>query len=134
MKCITVKQPWAEAIVGAPMKDIENRSWATSYRGPLLIHASAKIRPRDQQEFEDLISERGLRGLRPLQTLPLGCIVGVCELVDIVTRSASPWFAGGQYGWVLKHARKIAHIPYKGQLGLYNVPYEVPVRLPEGVH
>ena len=38
MKALTVIQPWASAIaVGT--KRIETRSWATKYRGPLLIHA-----------------------------------------------------------------------------------------------
>ena len=37
-KCLTVQQPWAWCIVHGP-KRIENRSWQSHYRGPLLIHA-----------------------------------------------------------------------------------------------
>jgi hypothetical protein len=40
MKVIVIRQPWAWLIVNG-FKDIENRSWATRYRGPLLIQASA---------------------------------------------------------------------------------------------
>ena len=40
MKAITIKQPWAWAIIFAG-KDIENRTWHTHDRGPLLIHAGA---------------------------------------------------------------------------------------------
>ena len=40
MKAITIKQPWAWAIIFAG-RDIENRSWYTHHRGPLLIHAGA---------------------------------------------------------------------------------------------
>jgi hypothetical protein len=40
IKVIVVRQPWAWLIVQG-FKDIENRSWNTRYRGPLLIQASA---------------------------------------------------------------------------------------------
>lgn len=39
MKALTVKQPWAGLII-AGGKDIENRTWRTSYRGRVLIHAA----------------------------------------------------------------------------------------------
>jgi hypothetical protein len=38
MKCLSVHQPWAWAIVGGP-KRIEHRTWRTAHRGQLLIHA-----------------------------------------------------------------------------------------------
>lgn len=39
MKAITLKQPWASWIARG-IKTIETRTWATAYRGPLLICAS----------------------------------------------------------------------------------------------
>lgn len=39
---LSVRQPWAWLILHAG-KDIENRTWRTRYRGPLLIHASKAI-------------------------------------------------------------------------------------------
>lgn len=42
MKAISEKQqPWASLIVHG-IKDIENRSWRTNFRGRVLIHSSAK--------------------------------------------------------------------------------------------
>ena len=38
MKALTVLQPYAWAIVTG-LKKIENRTWPTSHRGELLIHA-----------------------------------------------------------------------------------------------
>lgn len=38
MKALTLHQPWA-SFVALGMKTIETRSWSTSYRGPLAIHA-----------------------------------------------------------------------------------------------
>lgn len=43
MKALTLWQPWA-SLVALGVKTIETRSWSTSYRGPLAIHA-AKKRP-----------------------------------------------------------------------------------------
>lgn len=37
MRALTVQQPWAWAIVHGG-KDVENRTQAWSYRGPLAIH------------------------------------------------------------------------------------------------
>ena len=37
---LTVRQPWAWAIIQVG-KDVENRSWPTKHRGPLLIHVGS---------------------------------------------------------------------------------------------
>jgi hypothetical protein len=39
MKAITLWQPWA-SLVAKKYKKIETRSWYTSYRGPIAIHAA----------------------------------------------------------------------------------------------
>lgn len=38
MTCLTISQPWADLIARGE-KTIENRKWATRYKGPLGIHA-----------------------------------------------------------------------------------------------
>ena len=38
LSCLTVRQPWAWLLTHG-VKPVENRTWKTSYRGPLLIHA-----------------------------------------------------------------------------------------------
>ena len=53
MKVIVIRQPWAWLIVNG-IKDIENRSWRTRYRGPLLIQASAR---KPAAGMEDLVRE-----------------------------------------------------------------------------
>lgn len=40
MKVLSIRQPWAWLIVNGH-KDVENRTWDSYYRGPLLIHASS---------------------------------------------------------------------------------------------
>lgn len=49
MKAISIHQPWAWLIVEG-YKDIENRTWLTAYRGPVLIHAGlTRADPEDVQ-------------------------------------------------------------------------------------
>ena len=45
MKAITIWQPWA-SLLPLNIKLFETRSWATSYRGPIAIHAAALKLPQ----------------------------------------------------------------------------------------
>lgn len=40
MKTLSIKQPWA-SLIAHGIKDVENRSWRTKFRGRIYIHASA---------------------------------------------------------------------------------------------
>ena len=44
MKALTIRQPWADAIVHGT-KRTENRTWKTTHRGPVLIHAGVAYDP-----------------------------------------------------------------------------------------
>lgn len=83
MKAITLWQPWASSIaIGA--KGYETRGWATSYRGPIAIHAAK--RPY-QKIIESLPEETQqiLRGLFDLKSelLPTGSIICTADLVNV---------------------------------------------------
>lgn len=90
MKALTLHQPWASLIaIGA--KRIETRSWATSYRGPLAIHAAAR-KPKEGLVGHYHVADYGKfwglwcvdDGYTRDRVLPLGAIVATCELVDSV--------------------------------------------------
>lgn len=122
MKCLTVRQPWAHLIAQGG-KDIENRTWLTHYRGPLIIHAS------QQMKGEDLAWVKAEHGIHLVHAaLQRGVTICMVDLVDIVTESKSKWFEG-TYGWVLKNPRPLPRIPMRGQMGLFNPPDEVVARL-----
>jgi hypothetical protein len=91
---LTVRQPYASLII-AGLKPIENRTWATTYRGPLLIHAAVKLHDHSVVEIE---RRYGVK--IDSVALQFGGIIGRVELVDVVTSHSSRWFTG-PFGWVL---------------------------------
>jgi hypothetical protein len=124
IKAITIRQPWAELILRG-RKPFELRSWKTHYRGPLVIHAAARVDAEDARHF----------GLNP-EKLITGAFVGVAILSDVrpytrqdarllkKRRAGHGWFAGN-FSWVLKKPQRIPPVKAKGQLGLFKVPRAV---------
>lgn len=123
MKVLTVKNPWAYLIIhgfdfgpGLWSKDVENRTWETKYRGPLLIHCSKNL-------------DRNI----PWDRLPSGVnwkeynghIIGRVHLVDCVKNAKSRWAEEGLWHWVLKYPKPCKPIPIKGSLGLWEYPGEI---------
>jgi len=122
MKCLSVKQPWAWCLFHG--KPVENRTWTTKYRGPLLIHAS-----KTWDREGDLWIRETFPGLLPMFLAPkervLGVILGRVDLVDVVTEMDSPWFFG-TFGFVLENPVEFrTPIPWTGALGLFDVPDHV---------
>ena len=116
MKVLTVRQPWAWLITSGP-KDIENRSYNTRHRGPILIQASAK-RPskREWVACVEFCRERGVE-LPSIDALRYGGIVGSATITDCRTRHDSPWFEG-PVGWLLRDRRELTFFPMLGQLSM----------------
>jgi hypothetical protein len=110
MKCLSVQQPWANAIFFLG-KDVENRSWPTDYRGSLLIHTGKRV---DGEALRKYGNAGG-----PLVT---GAIIGLVNLVGIRQDSASQWAQPDCWHWLLADQQPLAEpIPYKGQLGIFQV-------------
>jgi len=88
-------------------------------RSPLLIHAAG--RKASAEELAAIAREFGVT--LNAEEFDYGAIIGCAELVDIVTRSPSPWFCG-PYGFVLDRVRPIDPIPFAGRLRLFVVNRE----------
>lgn len=118
MKILSIRQPWASLIVSG-VKDVENRTWSTRYRGPLLIHAA--------QRADDVTSDEIERrfGFRLPPDMPLGGVVGVAELVDCVRGHASAWYAPAHWAFVLAGSRPLAFVKWKGSLSLRDAPADL---------
>lgn len=122
MKALTFRQPWA-SLVMAGIKDVENRTWRTNYRGRLVIHASSGIDREGMNEHGRLIAD-----------YPHGAILGTVELVDIVRDSTSPWAIAENWHWCLADPRPYdVPIPAKGKLRLWTCEV-ADMALAEGGH
>ena len=124
MKAITIKQPWASLIVHG-IKDIENRSWSTKFRGRVLIHATAKGEKRSWGSLSDIQSSKLLQSGSSLNktsfsNLPTGSIIGSIEIVDCIMNHPSVWADKGVYNWVLANPILFPEpIPVKGKLSFW---------------
>jgi hypothetical protein len=119
MKALSIQQPWAWAILHAG-KDMENRSWRTTFRGTFLIHASKKI---DSYGYDFILNRFGIVPPKKNE-IDRGGIVGVAEIVDCVDCSNSGWFCG-KYGYVLRNPKPIEIIRINGQLGFFETPFTI---------
>lgn len=133
MKAISLWQPWA-TLVAHGLKHFETRSWYTSYRGTLAIHAAK--RKADRYELNDVIIKALFdMGYQRLSELPYGCIVCTSLLVDceptaqVVNRT---WFkeieaterhfgdyAPGRFAWQLDTIVRVNDIPARGSQGFW---------------
>lgn len=113
MKALSIKQPWADAIIYGG-KDIENRTWNTKVRGRFLVVASKKVDMNAPEWVWSIVREHS-------PDVPmLGGIIGSVELVDVVESSKSIWFEGPK-GFVLKDPKPLKFKPISGRLNFYEV-------------
>ncbi len=158
MRILTVRQPWAWAIMHG--KDVENRvrNIAGTYRGPIAIHVA-------QQQDRDAFSNSAVRDelnaaadrwyerfdpngrLVPPWQQNLGRILGVVDLVDVHDADScqgwgpvsegvidhfwcSPWAEVDAHHLVLADPRPLREpIPYRGALGLRTLDPEMTARI-----
>lgn len=148
MRAITVRQPWAWAIVHGG-KDVENRTRniAGGYRGPVAIHAGLAPDTAAQGHWP-------LGDLIPSQAWKVrGMFVGVVDLVDVHAAAfleddpwewcCRPWgdppgilmkadgkFTGPRQHLALANPRPLpVSVPCRGKLGLWTPPADVLDRL-----
>lgn len=121
---LTIRQPWAWLVVNGH-KDVENRPWRTSHRGPLAIHAASRAMD-DDADVRAWVLDRF--GIEIPAELPRSSVVGVANVIDVVTASSSPWFFG-PFGFVLRDARPCEPLHASGRLGLFRLPPVIHRRL-----
>jgi hypothetical protein len=166
-KALSIRQPWAYAICHLS-KRVENRAWKhpPSYRGPLLIHASAgrglgsdwesalisalvaagpgAAIDLDGMSFGALVARAVLSAVvenrengHGFATGPGGvkdgskcrnctAVVGVGRAWGGRCPSPDRWAVPGQLGFILSDVELLPRpIPYRGALGLFDVPDEL---------
>jgi hypothetical protein len=127
VKALTIQQPYASLIADGA-KFVENRTWSTSYRGLIGIHAS---------KSSSYISRAELKGY------PTGCVVAIARLVACISlddlkrdfRTAPGRmiatgltvgdifrhrYTEGPYCWILTEVHRLPEpVPTPGALGLW---------------
>ena len=125
---LSLRQPWAWAILYAG-KRIENRTWATSYRGRIRLHAA---KTWDDEGYIWLLNEGGCDTFLPAAEDPIwfprGAYVGEVTVADCysvdwpdadIPEGQEIW-EFGPVCWVLKDPIAYASpIPGRGYPGLY---------------
>ena len=149
MKALTLTQPWA-TLVALQAKRLETRSWRTSYRGPLAIHAAKSI-PKStsllccQEPFRTALQAGGYKPENSTTNnpfgLPLGAVIAVAILTDIqsITLENQPPelehsfgdYTPGRFAWILQNIYPLPNpIPINGTLGLWEWHPSEPTILP----
>lgn len=154
MKGLSLRQPWAHAIIHGG-KRIENRvNWANShFRGEFLIHTAQGMTRGEYFLAEKFAVDRGLVWRPPAMrriegegivapALKRGGIVSVARVVDVVradkgtpsgatrgngfglTPDEAKWWMGG-FAFVLEDVRETPFVECKGALGFFKVPDDV---------
>ena len=131
IKCLSVKQPWADLFVFPEKKfrkTIEVRTWPTHYTGDLIITASKK---RDMEAIDWLCEKYGfLRQAFLCQ--PVGVAICRVRLVECTPmlerdeRAAMCPYAPGLWSWVLSDPVPLEPVPIRGQLRLFEIDDVIP--------
>lgn len=81
MKALSIKQPYA-TLIAKGIKDVENRTWKTNFRGKIYIHSSKQevkenwgiLKGEQYKIVKSLVLENKLDYYFP--DLPFGAIIG----------------------------------------------------------
>jgi hypothetical protein len=130
-KALTVKQPWAWAIIHGD-KDVENRSRPTKHRGQLYIHAGLGWAAEGDEALAELGDPEIPLGYDYAGALAArGMVIGTVDVIgchpaeecaDGIGRHCSEWAMPGHFHWILANARPLAcPFPETGRLGLWTL-------------
>ena len=133
-KALSLTQPYATLMMPGGYKRNETRSWRTSYRGTLVIHA-AKGFPGWAKElcFSNRFICQALTagGYRDIASIPTGCILGAVDLVDVMpvekiraslssVELATGNYEDGRFAWITENPRQIEG-PFPVSLGALSI-------------
>ncbi|MQS17888.1 ASCH domain-containing protein [Streptomyces kaniharaensis] len=119
LPALTIRQPWLAAILAGD-KTVENRSWPTRHRGPVVLHA-ARALARDGQA-DPLV--RAVLARPGAPALTTGALVATANVTDCHrdTGCCRPWGLPGLWHWQLDDVQALPDpIPATGRLGLWRL-------------
>ena len=154
MKALTIKAPWAQAIVHGTNR-IENRTWKPHVNvigKRIAIHCGKSLaRPRDYDDPRALVQlDEAHRWCVGTGRVEAGCIIGTAIIAGwiddedaVIAGSHEPvpgtwdhhilrgtypynnqWFIG-PIGWLLDDVRAVEPVAARGQVGMWTVPENI---------
>jgi len=146
MKALTIKAPWAQAIVHGT-KRIENRTWkphADVIGKRIAIHCGKSLaRPRDYDDPRASVQlDEAHRWCVGTGRVEAGHIIGTARVSGYVGPSRAvgggglwsadqiiavrdhPWWIG-PIGWLLEDVRAVEPVAARGQVGMWTVPENI---------
>ncbi len=140
MIALSIRQPWAWLIIHGH-KPLENRTWATKFRGRIAVHAAKGMTQLEYDQARMFAATRGVT-LPPFAmfsekfhetphhsiTTRRGGVIGAVRIVDMVfsekeaiEKKVDAWYTGA-IGFVLAEPVIAAEfIPVRGSLGFFKV-------------
>lgn len=127
-KCLTVRQPYAWAIIIKGAKDVESREQKRMYMGRLHIHAGRTewtervddVVGRVAKHFGVSVSEM-LDDYHRHVSHALGAVIGSVHMFGCAVQHESEWFEGGPYGYLLRDPKALRKpVPCRGWPGFFH--------------
>jgi len=128
IKALSFKQPFAWLIANGYLL-VDDRSWGTQYRGPMLIHASKGL----YEEYYQYIKAHTDVPIPDKDKLEYGGVVGIAKLVLCskpgelpagIGREQRAHFGGVHqeyYGFLFAQATPLPLMPCAGKLGIFEI-------------
>ena len=128
IKALSLKQPYAWLIANGYLL-VDDRTWGTGYRGPMLIHASRGI----YEEYYDYLVANTDIPLPSKDQFGYGGVVGIArlalcarpdEIPPTLTREQRAHFSGvprDGFGFLFENAKPLELMPCPGKLGIFEI-------------
>jgi hypothetical protein len=128
LKALSLKQPFAWLIANGYLL-VDDRSWGTQYRGPILIHASKGL----YEAYYQHIRSNTDVPIPDRDKLEYGGVVGIADLVLCskpgqlpagISREQRAHFGGVHqeyYGFLFAQARPLPLMQCAGKLGIFEI-------------
>jgi hypothetical protein len=118
LKAISLSQPYA-SLVASGKKTIETRTWATKYRGPILICASQNVERWDDNTNDWMPCGVALATATIVNCRPMTIADEAAACCKIYPKAVA---------WELVDTKPLEKpFPVKGKLGVFDVDVQVPV-------
>lgn len=139
-KALSFKQPFAWLIANGYLL-VDDRTWATDYRGPILIHASKGL----YEEYYDYLVDHTDLPLPPKDKLQFGGVVGFANLVGCYQSSRLPTGLNQEqrasfdalppnlYGFLFDQAQPMPLLPCRGKLKIFEIDVDALIDVPPPV-